>query len=219
MSAPDRPDTITDGAGCLPVAPRPAPEALEAHAAIAQRALQDLARPAGGSLLVVRDPSRQSWWPHMPEPHVCAASIAEAHALWPTRDFVAVLIGCEIPEEGVAGFARRIRGVASCVRYLEDPIEGVRVSADGGYLWPPPHRPRSIRLDDEGVILADLGRTLQGSSMWYESGREFAETISHLCYRERERCRKAPDRVERRAASLVGWPPAAGADGLAPVTG
>lgn len=218
MSTPETPDTIAGGERCLPVAPRAAPEALQAHAEVAQRALQDLARPPGGSLLVVRDPSRQSWWPHMPEPCVPAASIAEAHALWPTRDFVAVLIGCEIPDEGVEGFARRVRGVASCVRYLEDPIEGVRVSADGGYLWPPPHRPRSVRLGDGGLILADLGRTLQGSSQWHESGREFAEAISHLCYLERERCRKAPDRVQRRAASLVGWPPAGG-DALAPVTG
>lgn len=194
----------------LPISAGQAENARLACAQVAQRALSDLARPKGGSLLVFRDDFRQRAWPYMPEPCVRVRSIAEAHELWPTREFVAVLIGCEIPEAGVRAFAERIRGVASCVRYIEDSIEGVPVSADGGYLWPKPSRRLSIRIDRSGMILADLGRTLQGSTMWHESMRCFAHEISHLCYLERQRCLKAADRSLRRAVSLVAWHPDAG---------
>lgn len=177
---------------------------------VLERALAEAAALEGGSLLVMAG-RKACWWFHMPEPWVVVASIEEAHQAWPRRVYEAVLIARDVPDPGVEAFCARVQGVASCVRFayvptahLEGPPEDEDLEEEP--FEERPRRPMSLTIGPFGTVLVERGYDRPDSSMWGEATRGLMEHTSHLCYLERQRCKKAGDRALKHAASVRAWP-------------
>lgn len=184
-------DALEGGRKEVGLVARPAqPGAMQAPGdAMAARALLDLVRPKGGSLVVFAGTRGYSCWPHLPEPVVVVSSIEEAYSHWPTREFQAVLVHWDIPDAGVEGLALLAKGQASFLRIWQDPVEGVPWDSEGDYRW---DGDRGARIDirPDASIWVYLGNGLRGS-MYFERAPSFRDHVSHLCYLERQRILKA----------------------------